>query len=529
MLEDLPLADVLQFIHLGRRTGTLYLWQGEDRRAEIGFHDGRIISAWMPNQRKLGDLLVSGNHITQETLESALYFQRTDGSGKSLGQILIERSALEKSRVYPVIREQIQKTIFDLVSWRHGYFQFEVDELHPSDDFGMTPEELLDNLDLNTQGLVLEATRLFDERRREQQEKEEEATGPLEEKLKLAGFGAPTTTAPPPVEPAGNASANGRGQTAPMQLGAVRCQVVSDDPLVLQSLVNELNGQQAKVVAVPLREAGTRLPGEMASPIVILDLRCPDVSSDDIASLARTRPGAPVVALVEQPEEETAVYSAGALAAVVPGRASIVECCRNLIRVLTQPQPHGAGVIGLNSGFSRFRQVVFDVQSGLASATMALNLMHVISDSVERAILFLVEKSGLVAVGAFGFSNDGDSLAEVTRGLRIQPEEGSVLHRVVAQAQPEMVKYDEANLPLELAGLVGRPASGQVVLFPVLGAENTISIIYTDNGALEDEIRDINLLELATSQVGMAFENELLRHEMAGHDFSDDVEHSWQG
>ena len=39
VLEDLPLADVLQFIHLGRRTGTLYMWHGEKERAEIGFHE----------------------------------------------------------------------------------------------------------------------------------------------------------------------------------------------------------------------------------------------------------------------------------------------------------------------------------------------------------------------------------------------------------------------------------------------------------------------------------------------------------
>ena len=57
VLEDLALADLLQFIHLGRRTGTLYLWQDEERRAEIGFHDGRIVSAWTPGHEKLGGLL----------------------------------------------------------------------------------------------------------------------------------------------------------------------------------------------------------------------------------------------------------------------------------------------------------------------------------------------------------------------------------------------------------------------------------------------------------------------------------------
>ncbi|MEM6793638.1 MAG: DUF4388 domain-containing protein, partial [Acidobacteriota bacterium] len=60
VLEDLPLADVLQFVHLGRRTGTLYMWRrDDDHRAEIAFHDGKIVSAWTPQQDKLGDLLIA--------------------------------------------------------------------------------------------------------------------------------------------------------------------------------------------------------------------------------------------------------------------------------------------------------------------------------------------------------------------------------------------------------------------------------------------------------------------------------------
>ena len=197
----------------------------------------------------------------------------------------------------------------------------------------------------------------------------------------------------------------------------------------------------------------------------------------------------------------------------------MVECCRNLIRVLTHPQPQGGMVLGLRGGFSRFRQVVFDVQSGLASATMALNLMHLISDSVERAVLFLVQRDQLAAVGAFGFSNAGAPLAQATRGLTLTVSPESSLGRVVLGAEPEMLDLDESDLPAELVELVGRPASGQAVLFPVLGAERTISVIYTDNGSLEKEIEDVGLLELAASQVGMAFENELLRQEMGEADF----------
>ena len=49
----------------------------------------------------------------------------------------------------------------------------------------------------------------------------------------------------------------------------------------------------------------------------------------------------------------------------------------------------------------------------------------------------------------------------------------------------------------------------------MLGAQRVISIIYADNGEREEAVEDIDILELATAQVGMAFENELLRRQIS--------------
>ena len=42
--------------------------------------------------------------------------------------------------------------------------------------------------------------------------------------------------------------------------------------------------------------------------------------------------------------------------------------------------------------------------------------------------------------------------------------------------------------------MVGRPRTGQVVIFPVLGAQRVISVIYTDNGDRDQPIEDIDIL-----------------------------------
>ena len=522
VLEDLPLADVLQFVHLGRRTGTLYMWRrDDDHRAEIGFHDGKIVSAWTPSQQRLGNLLVEAGLIDGETLQDALSEQRGDGDLRTLGRVLIDRGLVSRKQIHGVIREQVERTIFDLVTWRRGSFHFEIDELNPIDEFSLEPGELLGDLDLNTQMLLLEATRLFDERNRDrgvEPPAEEPETALLDRRLRRAGLRrAAVDDKPPPGRPAdGDGDGDGASSSSPPALEALRCQVVSDDTELLAALREQLPGELVKVVALRLREAGNRMPGESESPIVLLDLRASSLRPDDLAMLARTRPTAPLIVLARDHEEARAARRTGAVSTVLAGDDTLVDCVRNLVRVFNHPTPQGTFGYSARGGFSRFRRVVFDVQSGLLSATMALNLMHVISESVERAVLFLVQDDELTACGAFGFSTSGEPLATLTRSLKVKLGPRGAMRRALDQAAPQSVDFAEAGLPDELAALLGRPASGQVVLFPVLGAERPISLIYTDNGSDEKEIQDIKILELATSQVGVAFENELLRQRL-GH------------
>ncbi len=518
VLEDLALADVLQFVHLSRRTGTLYLWRTDERRAEIGFHDGRIVSAWSPGHQRLGDLLIAAEVIEQKALDAALELQKTEEGERILGQILLTEGSVSRQDIHRVITEQVQATIFDLLTWRNGSFHFEVDQLRPIDDIGLIPGELLDDLDLNTQMLLLEAARHFDEQPvgAEVEAAEVDDRTLLDRRLRVAGLGRASG---PPEARDGEAPPSRMAGSSPAP-EPVRCQVVSPDRDLLTRLRQELPGDVARVVSVRGREAGNRVPGESASPIVLFDLRSDEADTGDIASLARTRPAASAIALVGSRGEAAKAYEAGAVAVFEAGEDAVAACCLNLARASRHAQPQNTFGVNGNGGISRFRRVVYDVRSGLLSATMALNLMHVISESVERAVLFLVQGDALIAVGAFGFSRSGEGLAELASGLRLQPDPRSAFRRALDAGEPQSLDFDDALLGPELDGLLGRPASGQVVIFPVLGAERMISVIYTDNGNLEEAIQDIKILELATSQVGVAFEDELLRQKMDKEGFS---------
>lgn len=515
-LEDVSLADVMQFIHLGRRTGTLSLTRGQ-HEAEIGFHRGQIVSAWSPGSKRLGDLLVAKSLLDDEQLKQLLRRQSAEQPRKSLGQLLVQASVLSFDQIRKAVEEQIESTIFQLVSWTAGSFEFALDELKPIDDIAMYPGDVLPKLDLNTQMLLLEATRVYDENRRDgieppslvpppppetDERRDDAGPDPEREPGPLDGFDVDFD-----IEP---------DHEALLQAAHRRLQVVSPDRSLADSLREIIPSEIAQTVPIPLREAGTRLPGEPTPTIVALDMRKGAHSTEDLSHLRRSRPRSSVIALIDSAEMTTRAFEVGAVAAIPANPTAIAACFNSLVRTLQDSDPRSGRSATTRAGFARLRRVLADIRSGLLSATMALNLMHILSESVERAVLFLVRDDGLSALGAFGFGASGSPLAEATRGLKLPISGDNVLTRCLGDGQPRAVTFEQALLPEKLGELIGRPKNGQVVVFPVMGSERVISVVYTDNGPNAMAIEDIELLELATAQVGVAFENELLRRQI-GH------------
>lgn len=526
-LEDVSLGDVMQFIHLGRRTGTLSLSRGHEE-AEIGFHRGQIVSAWAPGSQRLGDLLVSQGVLTQEDLRELLQRQHAEQPRRSLGQILVQSQILEFEVLRKAIEEQIERTIYELVTWIHGSFEFALDELKPIDDIAMYPGDVIPKLNLNTQMVLLEATRVYDERRRAE-----------------SLIGSPEVVSQPPMSGSTNDNdSNDEDDDEEHRLGTEmslasvaesleglevdfpvedsnipqpavrRLQIVSSDRRLADEVGEVIRSEIAIVVRVPLREAGTRLPGEPTPTIVVLDMRHGNYSREDLLAIRRSRPRSSVIALVDSQEMTTQAFESGAVAAIPASCQAIVACFNSLIRAFQDVSPGGSSSSSTRAGFARLRRVLADIRSGLLSATMALNLMHILSESVERAILFLVQRDHLSALGAFGFGVDGNPLAEATRSLRLDLHDDNILTRCITDGQLRSLAFERSHLPPELADIVGRPYNGQIVVFPVMGSERVISVVYTDNGASSRAIEDIELLELATAQVGVAFENELLRRQI---------------
>jgi hypothetical protein len=155
--------------------------------------------------------------------------------------------------------------------------------------------------------------------------------------------------------------------------------------------------------------------------------------------------------------------------------------------------------------------VVVDLRSGLLGTTVPLGLMNVLAESIERAILFVVEEDQLLTIGSFGLVAHGKELASVAGKLQLSLRDPSVFVECAETDRPRVAPYDETTLPAPFRAVVSRPASGLFTVFPISGSARVIAMVYADNGSREHPVPDVELLGLAVAQLGLALENEFLR------------------
>jgi hypothetical protein len=128
------------------------------RKEGIGrvvFNRGQVFYASSDNKHRLGYSLVRKGIITNEKLNQALQAQKEEGFKRPLGTIMVEMDVVSPEVLEKEIRRHIVEVIHDLLKWEKGSFHFELS--WPSE------EDVVLESGLNTEFLLLEATRLRDE------------------------------------------------------------------------------------------------------------------------------------------------------------------------------------------------------------------------------------------------------------------------------------------------------------------------------------------------------------------------------
>lgn len=167
-LEHLPIVDVIQLMNTSRKSGILSV-KGKKGESQLVFKDGYIVSAsHLNNSIRIGQILIDTGFITQAVLEQALQKQQQDGAGrKPLVITMIEMGLIKEEDAYKGLQKLIEITLVEILTWKSG--KFTLDALTHSIDceFRYYPEKMNHEVNLNTQSILMDALRIFDEKMRD--------------------------------------------------------------------------------------------------------------------------------------------------------------------------------------------------------------------------------------------------------------------------------------------------------------------------------------------------------------------------
>lgn len=167
-LAHLPIVDLIQLMNSTRKSGLLSV-KGRKGESQLVFKEGYIVSAsHLNNSIRIGQVLVEMGFVSVVQIEEGLRQQQHDGvNRRPLAITLIEMGTLNEQDAYKALQHLIEITVVEILTWKSGKFTLE----HIKDvidcDFRYYPARMDHEINVNTQGILMDALRIFDEKKRD--------------------------------------------------------------------------------------------------------------------------------------------------------------------------------------------------------------------------------------------------------------------------------------------------------------------------------------------------------------------------
>jgi len=487
-LEDMPVVDVLQFIYASRRSGTLYL-ESRDRRGFVVFRDGNIGQASTnAAENNLGSILMAKGLIKEGELARAVAAQRLEYKGTPLGRVLVEMGLLAEEQVKSAVVDQIEAAVRDFVLWLDGDFVFELGAGgEPPGDVAVSVEGLLPGVNVDTQHLLLECIRIFDERN-----KAAAGAAPGEREVRPAAEVTPPEEIEAPAPPKHTVYLYSDKEDFYALLASVAANK-NVECRAFQSFTELM-------LAVEGVMRGDRLP------VVVLDV---DFASASARQGDAGRAGELLSKLKGASRAADVVCVADVRNFVRELWTVVVESLRNYELVYVKRQWRER-ISSLESYLLKLKKFVREAQRSDFTFLVSLDLLNIISENYERALLFVVREGRAYGIGGFGDADDGTPLGIVAKNVEI-PLDGASVFRSVADRRATFRGKPDPGQPAHslLFEKIGKPKSGDAVVVPLISRGRTLAMVYCDNGASDAPLVYDELLDLLSNQTNILYERML--------------------
>jgi hypothetical protein len=148
----------------------------------------------------------------------------------------------------------------------------------------------------------------------------------------------------------------------------------------------------------------------------------------------------------------------------------------------------GAFLRTMSSNYSksddqRFFTCISRLRSCKTRSEIAVAVLAYLVELFERAVVFLVTETELVAEQSFGVKVGKREGVVPLNNLRIPLDDQEIFEDVIKTGQMYYGFHSDSTWPHELYRLIGRPDSPEVLLFPFIRANSVVAFIYADFGS----------------------------------------------
>lgn len=562
-LEDLPFCDIIQLLHVSKKSGTLSV-EGQLGTARIVCRSGFIIDASFPGDGvSVSGLLLKSELVTQNQLDLVQSrFLPHELEGSHLVMSLIDAGYISREDGIEELKDLIHQTLAEIITWQEGEFWFEPDELEAEENRDEMSVDMAPWIGVDTQGALMDAFRVFDEKNRsleEQKERKKERIKEVVARITMMpeppakGFGVQLSDEVPPTlrEAILKEQENEEkdllsvleemdeetlDQVLAPPMHALILTADSFTKLSIHSLCRD-NGIWVTTsdLEVDLREAFEAGARERRSMALVVDLG--EEVFDSLTCQRRmaiaTRmksqnPELPLVVMSSAVDDDLLLklfelgvrtilhkptrQSLGCTTSVETAKrfnAVVLGCLKGIFR---EEYRLRLAVQESRSEMASLKKRVQEIQDRESSIDISIIILQFVAELLQRGIIFLVRKTDLLGLGSFGVSSHSDTISTAAMRIRIPLDTDSIFSEVVSQGIVHHGAREDEVLRSSLYNHIGSPASPEFLILPLKTENRTIAVVYGDFGEKPaDPPFKTDALEILASQAGMAMEVALQR------------------
>jgi hypothetical protein len=493
----------------------------------VVFREGNVIQASTnAPENNLGHILLAQETVGEEDLAGAVAAQRSEYKGIPLGRVLIETGRLTEEDVKAAVVEQIEGAVREFVLWLDGDFVFELGAgAEPPDDVAVSLEGILPGVNVDTQHLLLECIRIFDER-----SKAPAAAG----KAAVAeGAVAPAAEVTPPEEIEGPAPArhtvflysNNEPFFALLAAIAsrknVECRAFRSFSELMLAGEEVIRGDRLPVVILDVDFGVKSQQADRAARAAELVTKLKGASAAlEVVCVAARANYALRLELLEKHTRAVIPLPSPAFLKETPAPpetknffrelwTTIIECFRTYEQVYVRRQWRDR-ISSLESYLLKLKRFIREAQKSNFTFLVSLDLLNIISENYERALLFVVREGRAAGIGGFGDAADGTPLGILAKNVVVDLGEASVF-QTVGERKTTYRGRPDPGTPAHRAffDVVGRPRTGETMIVPLISGGKALAMIYCDNGDTETPLVYDELLDLLSNQTSILYERML--------------------